>query len=244
MSINLKEIRELLYLHPNSADIYVELLTQGELTGTQIKDILNKSEIAVNDGLIELKEKGLIMEVTDTERNTVYQTASLMQLEEMVEREREIINHLKKFVLPQVQEPHKLGIIKYEGIEGIRKAYLEILEEGIKTNNDIYAFEHNIANSDIGATFFENYVQQRIEHQIQAYVICPPNTEDLNYQKKWEGEFTNVRLIEDFQPDANINIVGDLVMSFSLIPAQGTLRRNRAEANTWRSVFKTLWEKI
>lgn len=245
MSINIQEIADLLNISPLSADIYLELSTHGEMSDKQLKAILRVKKSDLQIAIEQLKKAGLIYPVNDPEGKAVYQTSSLLQLEERLERDKSTIQALKKIILPKIKEPtEKLGIIKYDGYEGIRKVYLEVLEEAIKTGEDIYAFESFSEKSDIGSLFLDNYSVRRIENKVRAYVISPTSKSDIKYRQKYEGNFTHVKLIKDFDLEANVNIVGSFVMTFSINPPQGTLRRNRAEANTWRSIFKKLWNMV
>lgn len=242
MAISLKEISDLLHISEKSANVYLELLTHAELTEKQIADFSNLHIESVRMGLQELVEKELVIEVENFEKEIVFQASSVMQLEEKVERETEIVQNLKKFIAPVFQKPKTLEIMKYEGWEGIRKVYLEVLEEAIATNEDIYAFESNLYNSNIGDVFLEKYTERRVKHKVRAKVICPYQDADIKYKEESNEKYTSVKLIKDFKIDANINVVGDLVMAFSTDDPRGTLRRNTAEANTWRGIFRKIWE--
>ena len=139
-------------------------------------------------------------------------------------------------------EARQLGIVKYEGQEGIKQVYLEVLEEAIKTGEDILAFERN-EGFDVEEEFVEKYVGSRVQNKVSAQVICPATKEDEAYKKNHENKYTKIKLIKELDLDANINVVGDLVMTFSTNPEQGTLRRDRSEANTWKTLFRFLWDK-
>lgn len=151
--------------------------------------------------------------------------------------------NVKKGRFPKPQSIEKegsiedLGIIKYEGWEGIKRAYEEILAEAIKTGEDILAFERN-KDFNMEEIFTKEYVDSRIRHKVKALVICPQTKEDYQYKKKYENKYTKVKLIKNLLLDASINIVGDLIMSFSTNPERGTLRRDKAEANTLKFLFK------
>lgn len=241
MPFNTNEISELLNIGATATDIYIELLTHGELTADQLDMFMQYTPKEIEPGLEELLERGLVYQVSSASGDAVYQALSILQLEEKMDRERAILGSLKKIILPRLQQPEKLGVIKYEGWEGIRKVYMEILEEAIKTGENIIALESNVDKSDIGKDFLERYINKRITNKVKAFVISPQNETDMIYQKEYQGKYTEVKLLRNFNIDANINIVGNLVMTFSIDNPRGTLRRNLAEANTWRSVFWEIW---
>ena len=111
--------------------------------------------------------------------------------------------------------------------------------------NNTYAaakIKNGIDIENLGASFTDNYIRKRINSKIKAYVITPDTPQDREYKGNFEGNYTFIRLIHDFKIKANINIVGDLVMTFTIDPAQGTLRRNADEAQTLKVIFHKLWD--
>lgn len=137
----------------------------------------------------------------------------------------------------------KPGIMVYEGWEGIEKVYLEVLKEAQKNGEEILAFESGADIENLDNAFVSQYIQKRITKKIVAYVITPNAQEDQEYQKIYEGKYTFIRLLSKFSLGANINIVGDLVMSFTIHPPQGTIRRDKEEAKSQKAIFWKLWEK-
>ncbi len=239
--IDLDEINRLLYLEKNSGEIYLEVLIHGTLSAHEISGILGLPLNEIDRGIKELLEKGLIFSTMDSHGKSLFRALSLPQLEERFERKVEVFQKLKKFVQPSSIDYGRMGLLIYEGVDGIRKVYLEVLEEAIKTGSTIYAIENNLDNPEIGDQFFEKYIERRLRNKVEANVLCPNRPEDVAYQKSVDGTYTKVKLLEDFPIMANVNIVGDLVMTFTTNPAQGTLHRDRGKAETWKAVFKKLW---
>jgi DNA-binding transcriptional MerR regulator len=162
---------------------------------------------------------------------------------EIKTREKTFLKKHRSKENPQEKTSSILGIMKYEGWKGVREVYLEVLEEAVKTKQDIFAFETNIVNPNLGKNFLEGYIMKRLDKKIKAYVICPFDKEEESYQKEYNGKYTEIKLLHNLSLDANVNVVGDLVMTFSTNPPRGILQRNRSEANTWRHIFNSLWRK-
>ncbi len=243
MVIEVKEIAELLHIQDWSADVYVELLTHGELSEKNLLQFIARPEKEIDQAIDELLKKNLIRRGKNSDEVEILYPVSALELDGEAQADKEAIRHLQKFVIPQISLPKRLGIVKYEGWDGIRKVYLEILEEALSLKEDIYAFESNVSDQLLGISFIKNYTQRRIDNKIKAYVIAPDKPEERAYKKEYQGKFTEVKLLKDINIDANINVVGNLVMTFSTDPPQGTLRRNIAEANTLRSIFEMLWKQ-
>ena len=72
-------------------------------------------------------------------------------------------------------------------------------------------------------------------------MITPGTAADTQYKTQHEGAYTQVKTIKDLNIDANVNIVGNLVMTFSINEPKGTLQRDISSANTWKAVFEKLW---
>lgn len=244
MNIDIKEISSLLRITEIAADIYIELLINSELSRKKLAVFTNYDLSEVDQAIEELISRGLITAIENSNQEEVFQALSIMQVEEKLERDKQVFKNLQKFVIPKIQAPDKLEILKYEGWEGIRQVYMEVLEEAIKTGEDIYAFESNLDNSELGDEFLNSYVSKRVKNKVTAHVICPTNSEDVSYKESTEGKYTKIRLINSFPMDANFNIVGELVMVFSTdANPRGVLRRNAAEAKTLKAVFEQLWNR-
>jgi len=243
MSIDIQEISQLLNIAPISVKVYVELLTHGELNLKNLVSFMDDTKKEVEQGLAELMDKGFVDLVELEDGLEAYRVNSVFQMEEALERQGDAIKKLKKFVIPKVKPPKKLGIMKYEGFEGIKKVYMEVLEEASRSGEDILAFESSKDVKVLGSAFIDNYITKRIKNKVKAYVITPGEESDKEYKEQLEGNFTFIKMLPKFDIKANINIVGDLVMAFSLSePYQGTLRRNLEEAETLKSIFWKLWD--
>ena len=243
MAINIEEISELLRLSQESAKIYIELLTHGNLSKAQIAKFSDIPPLSLDSGLKELEHQGLILSLQNANGKKVFQTTSLWQMEERQEREKEALHNLKKFIWPQINQPQKLGLMKYEGWEGIRKVYIEVLEEAINTKEPILAFE-NIPpkeTSPIGKLFLENYLHKRLENKILAKVIAPDTAACRAYKRENDNGFTKTKIFPKLRLTGTINIVGNLVMSYSSTPPRGTLRRDQVEAFNLKQIFDGLW---
>ncbi len=238
----IKEISSLLKVDPISTDIYITLITHGDLNKKELAELLEHSTSEITTGLTTLLDQELIWE--GTEQNTkLYSALSIAQLEEKLNHKRNTLKILKSFVIPKIQPENKLGVMKFEGWEGIRQAYIEVLAEAKKTKESILAIETNESNADIGEEFIENYISKRIKSKIDAKVICPASDDDRNYQNDHQGKYTQIRLHKDLNIEANINITGNLVMTFTINPPEGTLRRSSAEAKTIKSMFDVIWKE-
>lgn len=242
MKIKYSDIAELLNISETGAKIYVELMTHYMLTVADIRKLTGLTPVKIRAELKKLMATHLVKKMQQSRGVEVFRGITLLQLEEKLERDKAVFQNLKKVILPVLSQPQKLGILKYEGIEGVRKVYLEILEEAIKKGEDILAFESGNDFEVLGEAFIHNYVQKRISSKIKAYIITPATLEDKSFKEDYEGKYTFIKMLPDFKIKANINLVSNMVMTFSLNPLQGTLRMDKDEAATLKQIFWKMWE--
>ena len=240
MTLSTQQVSELLGISRLAADVYIEVLTHQKVTRPYLQAAFRQRPAAIGRAVGELLDRAMIRRSED-ERGEILQPTSLLQLEEEAERRQHIVQALQHVILPQLNPPEALAILKYEGWEGVRKVYLEILEEAIKRAEPIYAIEDSRTNAFIGEAFVANYVRRRVQHGIHAYVLCGTRGDDEAYRRDYGGPLTSVKLVPRLTVHANVNVVGSLVMTFASNPPRGTLRYDLAEADTWRSMLRLLW---
>ncbi len=238
MSNDLNALSAFMELEPTGAEIYIQLLLHGILSQAELQKLIDVPKAKIEKEIAVLQKKQLISEIGAPAKKR-FQAASLFHLEEDQNVPREAIEILRQIVV----KPQEVSIMKYHGWEGVREVYHEILKEAEKTQASIFAFENNIQNLYLGEDFLHKYIGRRVQNKIKAYVICPFTPQDIRYKEEFRSQFTKIKLIKELSIDANVNIVGNLVMSFSASPPQGTLRRDQAEAHTLRAIFQELWKR-
>ena len=236
--MNISEIADLLHVSHLEANILVDIATHGTLKKQEIVSLNSEKSQLIKNAISELIEKDLIFE---SEAN-VYKATSVASIESKIESKRIVLEAYKKIVLPSINAPDELGAQIYEGWDGIRHMYDEILEEAISTKQNIYAFESNLHNSDIGSSFLDQYVKKRTAHNINAFVICPYTKNDIQYKSRFQGSHTQVKLVKNYPIVANANIVGSKVMCFSTNPPKGSLVCFQPLADSFMQHFDWMWK--
>lgn len=134
-------------------------------------------------------------------------------------------------------------IVKFKGISGIKKAYEEVLAWAISRNEPILAYESTADANQIDKEdkFFAYYIEKRVQNKVLAKVICPDTKEDRQYKRESEGTYTKIKLDPKFVTKVNTNIVGDLEMTFTLNPPEGTITIHQQKAELQKHLFKRLW---
>ncbi len=131
-----------------------------------------------------------------------------------------------------------------EGVEGIKKANLEVLQE--KKEILAYVYNDETIDRELNA-FFNQYYTTRIRDQIFVRSITPKTKAGVEYQKLDKEQLRKTYLIPEDKFPINIekNIVGNKVVFFSkqnnvLI---ATIIDNKAIADAERAIFELAWRE-
>lgn len=167
-----------------------------------------------------------------------YQDVFLRQI--LTKLIKEVVRTEKKIPLQvknHTKTPDDLHILKFNRIDGIQNAYEEVLAKAIDTGEEILAYESSTDAKVIGNNFFYSHIKRRVKHKVVAKVICPDSSHDRKYKAENHGKYTKIKLDSDLSLKTNINIVGDMVLTFTVDPPEGTLRIHDNDAKTQKYFF-------
>jgi HTH-type transcriptional regulator, sugar sensing transcriptional regulator len=202
----MKKELESLGLTEKEALLYMTLLKTGPATVLQlaIQTMIKRPTIYTNlkslqsHGLVELHAVGL---------KTRYAAASPERLESML---RDKKRHLDT-IFPELMGLHKLrgnkNVIKYyEGIEGVKTVYDNILRE-IRTNDPYYviADQHNWETFD--EEWFEDYLERKARRTLDARIIFKDSKIARRFEMMASAWKLNIKVT-----DRELDIAGDIVI--------------------------------
>lgn len=238
-------------LSPTEASVYDTLLNLGE---APIADILKETKLKRSSAytiLYSLEKKGLLT-LKDKNKKIHFQPAPPTKLLEIadtqfvgLERARSDI----QAVLPTLTSKYTLSVEKpvirmYEGIEGIKKANLEVLAEKQEILAYVYVDE---AIDKTMESFWKKYYAIRKRDKIGVRAITPNTKPGIAFKKKDKEELRQTHLVPMAKFPINIekNIVGNKVVFFS--KQEGiliaTIIENKLIADTERAIFELAWKE-
>lgn len=179
-------ILEQIGLSKNEIKVYFALL---ELDQSSATPIVKKSGIPnskVYPTIEKLIQKGLVSYVI--KNNVKYFQASDPNnlIEFLDDKEKQIIEQKSKIedLIPKIELKRKLAKEKqesvvYEGLDGIKAAFNEILHT-LKEGEEYYVFalDRTLARKDL-ILFFNNYHIKRIQKKIKVRLIANKNIQDI-----------------------------------------------------------------
>lgn len=233
------------------ANLYDALIRLGEAS---IADILSETKLkrsTAYKALYSLEKKGLLTS-KDKNKKIHFQPTSPAKLLDLADSYYSILEKTRsdiQAILPSLTSAYTLSIQKpvirmYEGIEGIKKANLEVLSEKQEILAYVYADEEIDKAMD---KFWSRYYAIRKRDKIYVRSITPNNKAGIEYKKRDAEELRQTRLVplEKFPINIEKNIVGNKVVFFSR--REGTLMativENKMIADTERAIFELAWKE-
>jgi sugar-specific transcriptional regulator TrmB len=135
----------------------------------------------------------------------------------------------------------KPDVTYYEGADGIRDIYEDMLETG----EDIYCWTDLTQIYDVLGDYAETFAKRRVEKGMKTYTIKPkknvPNNPFANDPTRKDRE---MKLLADFPIDGEIRIYGDKVAIIQLNSDRpvGFIFEGRWIRDLFESVFQSAWK--
>jgi len=243
---------ETIGLTQKEADLYELLLRLGEKPANEIIRESKLKRATVYKVLYSLEKKGLISQ-KDIKKKIHFRPEPPTALFSLAEKQYQSLERAKNDLnsyLPNLTSQYVLSVERpiiriFEGIEGIKKAHLEILSE----KKEISAYVR--INKEIDKqllNFWPKYYAIRKKNNIFAQVICAATKEAKEYQKNDKKQLRETRLVplEKFPINIEKDIVGNKVAFFSMTEDKKlivTLIENKAIADTERAIFELAWKE-
>ncbi|MBT3817187.1 MAG: hypothetical protein HOE80_01755 [Candidatus Magasanikbacteria bacterium] len=236
-----------------SAEIYLILINNGELTPKKIMEHTDLSRASIHEALNDLFVKDFITYRKEG-RNAYYTPVHPNKLQTLVEekkRETKIFEHniidtihslSGAFNLTQ----NKPGVRFFEGVDGIK----EVLKDTFvhNTSKQIYAFTDLAGYAEtLGEWNTKYYAKKRKDLGINLKALVPDNEKALEFLKGYVAtELTDILFIDHtkFPFSTEINIYNGRVsfVSFAKEKSTGILIENEAYYQTMKSIFEFAWK--
>src|SRR3989344_1034640 len=226
--------------------IYIAALELGKSLPKHLAEKANIKRPTLYEFLPQMMEQGLLSETTIGKRRYFIAEDPQILLEKKqveIDQLEKLIPELRILLLASTTKPK---IIFYQGIEGVKKIYLDNLREKKPTLNFIGL--ENI-NPEIDKYAQHYYIPRRIKYGITIDIIISGAVRSpFMYLKTDPYALRKVKTIDakKFPIPLDAYIYGDNI-SFSLWRKDsepiGVIIRSKEIATTMRSLFNFIWEK-
>jgi sugar-specific transcriptional regulator TrmB len=228
-------------INEKQAKVYLASLELGSATVRELSEKSGVKRTSIYNFLEDLKQKGLITEIK--EKDKILLIAEDPHI--VVERAKKQMNEVES-VLPDLmsvfsQPGNKPKVKYYEGLDGIKKAYDDI----ITTGETIYGYSDW---EQMFATMPDEWPWQvperRVERKIKAYYIGKDGPWGKKVKAKDKEQMRQTKLVKDIKLDTEINIYGKKVAMISYRrPYAAVIVEDRAIAESMRSIWQIVWDK-
>ncbi len=213
---------------------------------SSIKTISRHTALAYNStrfALENLKFRNLVMSFS----NDVFEICDEQSFLQWVDHQEEKYAHLYEQTNTDIQDFFTLiqesiwkpGVLYYEGIDGIRSIYDDILQTG----ETIYAWT-DLSNTYFSlGPFMDEFIQNRIEKGIKMVVICPHNYNESMIRDD-EQKLREVAISQAPSLNGEVRIYGDkvAVMTFDKDLPVGFVFQGRVITDLFKTLFQDYWK--
>lgn len=232
-------------LNEKEAAAYIALLELGQGT---LADLSRKAKIkrtTLYDIVGSLKSKGLTSTVRSSGR-LLYTAEDPRTLKDRLEEQSSTLST----VLPELLSianalPRKPKVRYFEGTEGIKEAYRDILRY---PQQKMYAWVSDSMINKFDRKFItEYYIPKRIEKKIWAEVIASDTETGKKFQDKDRSALRTTKLLEAETAPLSIEISlygSDRIAFMSIDDELGLIIESKPIAQTLKSIFKKQWETL
>lgn len=243
-------IWETIGLTAKEASIYELLLHRGEVLASTIIDELKLKRATAYKSLYSLENKGLISK-RDVNKKIQFRPEppdKLMAYAEQKVREQERAKEDLRTLIPDLTSAYILAVEKpvvstFEGVEGIKKVYMDTIREG----GEIKAV---LQTAEVEPTIYDwltrYYVRERVKKGVHAKVIVASGKWSEVYREKDQKELRETKLVSNtiFPCKHEVDIYGNKVAFINYKKGEALIAvviTHPQIAQTMRAWFDLAW---
>lgn len=240
-------------LSKEESEIYQSLLENGALSASELAKTTSVKRTYIYTLVQDLVRKGLVIQ-EKRGRVTTFVAQSPDKLLELTESRKNALEQTRQAlenVLPSLKSLYTVSGSKpimtyFEGLEGIKKVYLDTLKEG----KDIDALvETSKVEPEVYAWLTREYAPRRVKMGINVRAIVASGVKTEKYVRLNEAELRETRQVEskDYPFEHEINIYGSklaIINHRKGYPLLGLIIDHPVVAKTFQSWFELTWSSI
>ena len=242
--MEIKNILEQFGLEGKKADVYLATLELGSATVIEIARKAGIKRTTCYDILLDLIEKSLISETSKGKKRLF-----IGEDPETIQKKLQAKERLFSEILPLLKSMHTVSGTKpkirfYEGLEGVREFYLDIL----KYSGEFVAFGSEDVVRILGEKWTEDYIVKRVKKGIRVRAVLP-KTEYLekSIQARDQQHLRATKFIDikKYPFSIEIDIYGHSRVAFlSNKEALGVIIESSEIHKTMKLIFELVWDSL
>lgn len=238
--MNAEEALEEFGLTNREVKVYLALLGSGTTTAYEIARKTGILRQTVYDILTALIEKGLVSQIIKSSKQH-FEAAEPDKLKSILkEKEKVLESVLPNLKLLREATKTKPKVEFYEGVEGLKTIYDEIIRKA----NILYEYGNaeNFARV-LKWYFIENYIQRRVEAKIKLKLLVEKDKKTKDISKTNKKLFRETRCLPIMGGIKTINYIYQdkfVILTLTKEPI-GIIIQNKEIAEAQKKMFETLW---
>jgi len=239
-------------LSKKEAELYITLVkTAGHQPASIIANKMSMNRTTVYKMLLHLAKVGLVTKTIKHGITCFFAEAPENRLKNLVEEKGNKIEQMNKAIMDalpmltiqeDIKEENLPKIRYYEGVEGLKQIYEEVLREG----KDYYRYGDITKIYGALGDFTDEYIKKRNELGITAHAIMPYYDRNKeNIQKDKQELRKSLYIPHEFFPiDGEVRIFGNKVAILSLRKESpiGVIIESETVASMFKSIFMLTWK--
>ncbi|HLC90569.1 MAG TPA: helix-turn-helix domain-containing protein [Candidatus Nanoarchaeia archaeon] len=241
MDIHLKEILLKVGLTSRESEAYLSLLKRGESSAFEVSKDIKESRTNVYSTLLSLIKRGLVTYIIKRSKKFFKAANPEILLEIIKEREQLLSTNINSF-LNYYQPYHGIQVEVYEGTEGIKTIWNEVLREG----KEVFVIGSTGESTEVLQGFnFIKFHKARLRKKIRLKILVNTTKKAISHAKKivkiGNGEYR----VLPFDKPVTTYIYGDNVVLFEWKKSQLTAVHitSKGMAESFKSQFKFIWDR-
>jgi HTH-type transcriptional regulator, sugar sensing transcriptional regulator len=240
-------------LSDEESQIYLSLLSKGQQSASDLAKSTKVKRTYIYSVSASLIKKGLVSQVKKGKAK-VFNPLSpdkLLTLAQEKKQKAQQAEQTLEAILPNLKTKFEVVDAKpvvtyYEGIEGIKKVYMDTINE----RETIYSFMQNAdIDPQLREWLKEIYVKERVKYAVPAKVILASGDFANEYVKRSKDLVREVKVVQSnkYPFQVEVNIYGDKIafMNFkSKADPLGVIIENKDLAQTMLTFFNLTWNEL
>lgn len=229
-------------LTDKEAKIYLANLELGEATVQELAQKSGVKRTSIYNFIEEMQNRGFITKI-EKDGKILIIPEKPESIIEKTKRQAKMMENLLPDLLGLYNSPAEKPKVKfYEGYEGIKKVYDNILTE----NKPIYTFGdyETMLNSEL-SDYMKNWAKERASKNIPIKIIANEGPKIKQIIKLDTQELRETKLVKEANFLTEINIFGNKLALISFQkPGMGVIIENNSIAETQLSIWQLLWKNL
>ena len=228
-------------LNDKETKIYLALLELGSGTIQEIAKESGVKRTNIYNFIGSMKDKGIISEVIEDDKIILVPENPDVLVKRAEKNYQEIKQALPELMGIFNLPGNKPKVLFYEGEEGIKRGYGNILETG----ETVYGFsDYEKMLQTLSEEWWWKFPEKRKEKKIFFYCVAKNGPRGKEVKKQDKKHLRETRLFDDLQLDTEINVYGNKVMLVSFRrPYAVVIIEDRAIAMSLKSIWQGWWNK-